>query len=58
MDQNDVVLEVGTGTGSLTAMLAQAAAAVVTVEIDPAMFQLAAEELHRLDNVVMLEADA
>jgi 16S rRNA (adenine1518-N6/adenine1519-N6)-dimethyltransferase len=58
VDRNDVVLEVGTGTGSLTAMLAQAAAAVVTVEIDPAMFQLAAEELHRLDNVVMLRADA
>ena len=41
VDRNDVVLEVGTGTGSLTAMLAQAAAAVVTVEIDPAMFELA-----------------
>ncbi len=58
VDRNDVVLEVGTGTGSLTAMLARAAAAVVTVEIDPAMFELAAEELHRLDNVVMLRADA
>ena len=43
---NDVVLEVGTGTGSLTAMLAQRAAAVVTVEDDPQMFQLAGEELH------------
>ena len=39
-------------------MLARAAAAVVTVEIDPAMFQLAAEELHRLENVVMFRADA
>jgi 16S rRNA (adenine1518-N6/adenine1519-N6)-dimethyltransferase len=58
VDRNDVVLEVGTGTGSLTALLARAAAAVVTVEIDPAMFQLAAEELHRLDNVIMLHADA
>lgn len=56
--QNDVVLEVGTGTGSLTALLAQRAAAVVTVEIDPQMFQLAGEELHRFDNVVMLHLDA
>jgi len=30
----DVVLEVGTGTGALTAQMADRAAAVVTVEID------------------------
>jgi 16S rRNA (adenine1518-N6/adenine1519-N6)-dimethyltransferase len=56
--RDDVVLEVGTGTGSLTTLLAQQAAAVVTVEIDPKMFQLASEELHRFDNVVMLQVDA
>jgi len=37
----DVVLEVGTGTGSLTAMMAQRAGAVVTVELDPQLHQLA-----------------
>jgi len=55
---DDVVLEVGTGTGSLTVLMAQAAAAVVTVEIDPQLFQLAGEELHGLENVTQLPLDA
>lgn len=54
----DVVLEVGTGTGSLTALLAASAAAVVTVEIDQHLFQLASEVLAPFENVVMLHQDA
>lgn len=54
----DVVLEVGTGLGSLTALMAQEAAAVVTVEIDPRVQQLAAEQLVGLGNVTMLRQDA
>ncbi len=55
---NDVILEVGTGTGSLTARLAPEVAGIVTVELDPQLFQLASEELYELDNVVMLHQDA
>ncbi len=54
----DVVLEVGTGTGALTASMAKRAAAVVTVEIDGHLFELASEELINNDNVTMLRQDA
>ena len=56
--ERDVVLEVGTGMGSLTGMLAENAAAVVTVEIDQYLFQMAREELEPFDNIEMLKQDA
>ncbi|HEY2146483.1 MAG TPA: 16S rRNA (adenine(1518)-N(6)/adenine(1519)-N(6))-dimethyltransferase RsmA [Pirellulales bacterium] len=58
IEPRDVVLEIGTGTGALTAMLARQAAAVVTVEIDPRLHQLAYEELIDFENVTMLQQDA
>lgn len=53
----DVVLEVGTGLGSLTGRMAELAGGVVTVEIDPRLFALASEELAGLSNVTMLQQD-
>lgn len=56
--KNDVILEVGTGMGSLTALLAERAAHVVTVEIDARLHQMAAEELEPFGNITMLLQDA
>lgn len=55
---DDVVLEIGTGTGAITAEVAQKAAAVVTVEIDGHLYELASEMLIDMPNVTMLHVDA
>jgi 16S rRNA (adenine1518-N6/adenine1519-N6)-dimethyltransferase len=57
LDKSDVVLEVGTGTGALTARIAEHVAAVVTVEIDGHLFELASELLLDHGNVTMLHFD-
>ena len=57
IDENDVVLEVGTGTGSLTAELSDRAAAVITVELDSVMHELAKQELYGRNNITFLQAD-
>jgi 16S rRNA (adenine1518-N6/adenine1519-N6)-dimethyltransferase len=53
----DVVLEVGTGTGSLTERLAATAGHVVTCEIDPRLAQLARDRLVDRDNITLVEGD-
>lgn len=58
INANDVVLEIGTGMGSLTALLAAKARHVITVEIDHHLLQLAKEELESFDNITMLHQDA
>lgn len=55
---DDVCLEVGAGTGSLTSRLAAKASHVVSVEIDPRMHQIASEELAALPNITLLKLDA
>jgi 16S rRNA (adenine1518-N6/adenine1519-N6)-dimethyltransferase len=54
----DSVLEVGTGTGTLTAHLADRAGAVFTVEIDREFHQLVQPMLKQRSNVVSFLGDA
>lgn len=58
LDEHDVVLEIGAGTGSLTAELARQAGAVVSVEYDRTMHPLAAEATAGCSNVTLLQCDA
>ncbi|WP_166821637.1 16S rRNA (adenine(1518)-N(6)/adenine(1519)-N(6))-dimethyltransferase RsmA [Thalassoroseus pseudoceratinae] len=55
---DDVVLEVGVGTGGMTSFLAYLAAHVVAVEIDPNMYRLASDVLANADNLSLLNIDA
>jgi 16S rRNA (adenine1518-N6/adenine1519-N6)-dimethyltransferase len=57
LSRDDFVLEIGTGTGSLTVQLAEQAGAVLSVEVDPAFFALAAEAVASCNNVTMVQGD-
>jgi 16S rRNA (adenine1518-N6/adenine1519-N6)-dimethyltransferase len=58
LDRSDAVLEVGTGTGSLTARLADHAGTVVTVEIDTGLAPVAREVIGERSNVQFVFGDA
>ena len=57
--RSERVLEIGTGSGYLTALLAHRAAEVVSLEINPALAAFGRENLarHGTDNVKLLVAD-
>jgi 16S rRNA (adenine1518-N6/adenine1519-N6)-dimethyltransferase len=58
LDTSDAVLEVGTGTGSLTAKLAEHAGAVVTVEIDTGLAPVARQVIGERPNIQFVFGDA
>ncbi|MBN1856425.1 MAG: ribosomal RNA small subunit methyltransferase A [Dehalococcoidia bacterium] len=57
LSKDDTVVEVGPGTGLLTHLLAEQAAEVITVEIDPRMVEILQETLHDDDNVTVVQSD-
>lgn len=57
IDATEDVLEIGSGLGNLTRLLAAAARQVVAVEIDPRLIPPLEEVLHDLDNVRIIQGD-
>ncbi|MGC1274114.1 MAG: 16S rRNA (adenine(1518)-N(6)/adenine(1519)-N(6))-dimethyltransferase RsmA [Planctomycetaceae bacterium] len=58
LTKRDVVLEVGAGTGGMTAFMAREAAAVVSVEVDSNMAAMAQTSIAAFDNVTLIHSDA
>lgn len=57
LTRDDLVLEVGPGTGGMTTFLAAEAGEVVSVEVDRNMFALATKATEECDNVTLLNQD-
>ncbi|MBN2513157.1 MAG: ribosomal RNA small subunit methyltransferase A [Sedimentisphaerales bacterium] len=55
--QQDVVLEVGPGTGSMTEALAERAGRVIAVEYDPPLARIVAAQLKPFANVILFNRD-
>lgn len=53
----DVVLEVGTGTGSLTEGIAAQCGQVITIEYDDTLFAIAEKVLEKFDNITLFNMD-
>ena len=53
----DVVLEVGTGTGSFTEGIAALCGRVITVEYDDTLYAIAKKQLEKFDNVIQFNMD-
>ena len=57
ISSNDVVLEVGCGTGSLTEAIAPLAGKIIAVEIDGNLAKIAKRQLADMENVTVLNTD-
>lgn len=56
--QDDTVVEIGPGHGTLTAMLSRAAKKVIAIELDSALYERLKEKLVGFGNIELVNADA
>lgn len=57
IQKDDIVLEVGCGTGSLTEALAEKAGRVIAVELDRNLFEIAEKQLIKTENIDLINTD-
>lgn len=57
LSRNDIILEIGSGTGSLTKLIAEKAGHVFAVEMDRKLFEILGETLKDCNNVTSLNKD-
>ncbi len=57
-NSDDLVVEIGAGTGELTEQLAERAQRVLAIEIDPKLVQLLGDRFTDRDNVEIIQQDA
>ncbi|MGR3176951.1 MAG: 16S rRNA (adenine(1518)-N(6)/adenine(1519)-N(6))-dimethyltransferase RsmA [Candidatus Anammoxibacter sp.] len=57
VDENDIVLEIGPGTGILTQIIAEKAKCVVAVEIDKRLYEFIKENVGLRENVTLINRD-
>jgi 16S rRNA (adenine1518-N6/adenine1519-N6)-dimethyltransferase len=58
LTHDDLALEIGSGTGSLTGRLAHEAGAVLSVELDPSFYELVRDAVAESERVVLMQVDA
>lgn len=57
IQKNDIVLEVGCGTGSMTETLTEKAGRVIAVELDPKLCEIVRKQLENVKNLQLINAD-
>jgi 16S rRNA (adenine1518-N6/adenine1519-N6)-dimethyltransferase len=57
IQKDDIVLEVGCGTGSMTGALAETAGKVIAVELDPNVCKIAQKQLSNAENIQIINSD-
>ncbi len=57
LTREDLVLEVGSGTGGMTSFMAREAGEIISVDVDPHMIKLATQATLAFDNVQLINQD-